>query len=97
MGYVSDTDFENALKSIVITRDQRRTIQSMTKDDLQFYLANIYRSGFEDGAEAMHNKLSQQEEEIRVDWEDVLSIIADIKGIDEKTVKTIDKKLREIF
>ena len=98
MGYVSEESFRNALDSIVVTREQRRTIQGMSKDDLQFYLANIYKSGFEDGAEAMHKKLVPEDiEEIRVDWEDVLSVISSIKDIEEKIVNEIDKKLRETY
>lgn len=105
MGYTSDEAVERIAKDIVVNRQKRREIQSMTKDELQRYLISVYRYGFESGAEAIEKHLAEKAkidteddtEEISIGWEDVLEVIATVKGIGPKMIRAIDDKLKEAY
>ena len=105
MSYVSDEAVQTVLDGLVINRIKRRAIQSMSREDLQRYVVHLYRQGFEDGAEAVQNKLSEKAdvepeddtEEISVAWDDVLAVIGEVKGIGPKMLAAIDSKLREAY
>lgn len=92
---VSEEAVAKAIAELVISREQRRSIQKMSASEMTTYLIGIYRSGFEDGAEAMFQQ--SQENEVKADWEDVLRIIGEVKGIGQKRLADIDKKMREVF
>lgn len=101
--FVSDSAVEKILAELTMSREKRRAIQTMSRDELQRYVVNVYRAGFEDGAEAVQKRLEQaraftdEEEEVTVEWADVLSAIAEIKGIGPKLLQEIDTKLREKY
>ena len=102
MSYVSDAGVEAIIEDLRVTREKRRSIQNMTRDQLQRYLVTLYRAGFEAGADAIQKYLEQtvepaEEEEVSVAWEDVLAVIAKVKGVGPKTPQAIDKKLREEY
>lgn len=102
MSYVSDAGVEAIIEDLRVTREKRRSIQNMTRDQLQRYLVTLYRAGFEAGADAIQKYLEQtvepaEEEEVSVAWEDVLAVIAKVKGVGPKTLQAIDKKLREEY
>ena len=102
MSYVSDTAVEAVIDELRVTREKRRSIQNMTREQLQRYLVHLYRAGFEAGADAIQKYLEQtvepaEEEEVSVAWEDVLAVIAKVKGVGPKTLQAIDKKLREEY
>ena len=107
MSYVSDAAVEAVLADLRVTREKRRAIQNMTKEQLQRYLVNLYRQGYEAGADAIREYLEETHaqaeadtmpfEEIKLDWEDVLSVIATVKGIGPKMLAAIDRKLREEY
>ena len=102
MSYVSDAAVEAIVSELRVTREKRRDIQHMTRDQLQRYLVYLYRAGFEAGADAIQKHLAtlNQEddaEEVSVSWEDVLNVIADVKGIGPKLLGEIDRKLREEY
>lgn len=40
---------------------------------------------------------ASEEEEVKADWDDVLRIIGEVKGIGQKRLADIDKKMREAF
>ena len=88
---------------LIVNRAKKRAIQQMTTKELTTYLVRIYRIGFEDGATACEEaaKLEAEKalpfEEVQVDWDDVLSLIREVKGIGPKTVQAIDSKLKEVF
>ncbi len=75
---------------LVVNREKRKAIQKMDSSTLGAYLVDIYRSGFEDGA----NMILSNEDEVKMDWDDVLGIIAQF--VDDSTVKEIDKKVKEM-
>ena len=102
--YVSDAAVEAVIADLKVTREKRRAIQSMNRDELQRYLVHLYRAGFEAGADAIQKHLAalshaddEGVEEVTVCWEDVLNVIADVKGIGPKLLGEIDKKLREEY
>ena len=106
MSYVSEAAVESIISELTINRDKRRAIQGMSRDELQRYIVNIYRRGFEDGAEAVQKRLEAEKdfrqigsetEEVTVEWSDVLEAIAEIKGIGPKMLQEIDAKLREKY
>lgn len=104
MSYVSDAAVEAIVSELRVTREKRRDIQHMTRDQLQRYLVYLYRAGFEAGADAIQKHLAalshaedEGVEEVTVGWEDVLNVIADVKGIGPKLLGEIDKKLREEY
>lgn len=102
--YVSDQAFEKALAGgKLINREKHRTIKAFTREQMSRYIATVYRHGYEDGAQDVLSHLENVKtedpdtEEVSVDWEDVLKVIAEVKGIGEKTIQRIDEKLREVF
>lgn len=105
MGYVSDAAVEAIIEDLRVTREKRRDIQHMTREQLQRYLVYLYRQGFEAGADAIQKYLEQtvdhaadeNMDEVSVAWEDVLNVIAQVKGVGPKTLQAIDKKLREEY
>ena len=104
MSYVSDAAVEAIVSDLRVTREKRRDIQHMTREQLQRYLVTLYRAGFEAGADAIQRHLAalshaddESAEEVSVSWEDVLNVIADVKGIGPKMLKKIDEKLRETY
>ena len=75
---------------------------------MERYIASIYRSGFEDGASACeealrkeasakHTNPDDEYEEVKADWEDVLRIIGEVKGMTPKMLSDIDRRLKECF
>lgn len=90
---VSEEAVAKAIAELVISREQRRTIQKMNASEMMTYLVGVYRSGFEDGAEAMYQQ--SQEDEVKADWEDVLSLIGEVKGVGAKLLRAIDEHVRE--
>lgn len=106
MRYVSEAAVESIISELTINRDKRRAIQGMSRAELQRYIVNIYRRGFEDGAEAVQKRLETEKdfrqigretEVVTVEWSDVLEAIAEIKGIGPKMLQEIDEKLREKY
>lgn len=100
---VSDKIMNQAIDELIINREKRRAIQQMTTKELTAYLVRIYRFGFEDGADACEQAAKMEAEkalpfeEVQVDWEDVLQLIREVKGIGPKTVAKIDEKLKEAY
>lgn len=106
MSYVTDAAVIKVLDELVITREKRRRIQGMNAKELGAYIVDIYRQGFEAGAEAIEKAMQQEAEsrhadpeaeydEIKADWEDVLRIIGEVKGIGPKLTEAIDRKMKE--
>ncbi len=106
MGWVSDEAFEAVAAGVLVTRERRREIQRMTREQLQRYLCQLYRMAFEDGAEAVETTLREKYEpaqevlpfeEVTVDWDDVMAVIAEVKGIGPQLLRRIDDKLKEKY
>lgn len=107
MGWVSEDSFEEVAAGLIMTREKRREIQKMNRDDLQRYLIRLYKLDFEDGMDALQAMLEQKAEEaeedtlpfeaVTLDWEDVLSVIAKVRGIGPRLLQKIDEKLREEY
>ena len=107
MGYVRPEDFDAAVAGLVITRERRREIQKKSRDELQFWVINLYKAAFEDGINEIEHlfEIRYEEadaeampfEEISVSWEDVLAVIAEVKGVGPKILAGIDKKLKEKY
>ena len=108
IGYVSDYLVTAVLQDLKVNRAKRREIQSMSKEDLQHYLVNLYLAGFEDGAAAIEKRLkkkaeekvkqeAEEAEEVSIGWEDVLEVISTVKGIGPKMLEAIDAKLKEAY
>lgn len=107
MGYVRPEDFDAVVAGLVITRERRREIQKMSRDELQAWVINFYKAAFEDGINQIERlfEVRYEEadaealpfEEISVSWEDVLAVIAEVKGVGPKILANIDKKLKEKY
>lgn len=115
---VSDKAEEEVLKSNMLnmTREKRRAIKNFSTEELQRYLVRIYRYGFQDGCDAVYNRIGKEAEEnpmagtvfkssgkeenveeIQIDWNDILDLIREVKGIGPKTIAAIDEKLKEVY
>ena len=106
---VSDEAFESVLKDGgLINREKHRAIQRFDRRQMERYIASIYRSGFEDGcnavqkavadeAAAKHTNPEDEYEEVKADWDDVLRIIGSVKGMSGEMLKSIDERLREVM
>lgn len=102
--YVSDDAFNAAIDELKVTREKRRQIQSFTQRELAVYIGRLYRMGFEDGANAVQQEVNEEinsikgdDEEISVEWEDVLKVIGSVQGVSEKLLIDIDRKLKEAY
>lgn len=109
---VSDEAFEDAISGGVMSRDTYRRLKQADRKGIERYIASVYRSGFEDGYNEACNSVGEQikaeaaakfsnpdaeYEEVKADWEDVLRIIAEVKGMTPKLTAAIDEKLREVM
>lgn len=95
---VTEEAVQRVLSEMVVNREKRRQIQKMTTEDLKRYLVRIYRMGFEDGADACEQAArneAEETEEVKVDWDDVLRVIGEVKGIGPKMLDAIDQKMKE--
>lgn len=100
MGRVSEAAVARVMAELTMNREKRREIQKLTTEELKRYLVRIYRLGFEDGADACEQAAkmeAEQTEEVKADWDDVLRVIAEVKGIGPKILGAIDEKMREAF
>lgn len=101
--YVSDEAVEAIISELSVTREKRRAIQKMSREELQRYLVGIFRAGFNNGADAIQRHLAtkaeeeEETEEVSIGWEDVLEVIATVKGIGPKTIRAIDERLKETY
>ena len=104
MYVVGQEVLEKVLGELRITREKRRQIQMLSRQDLQRYLIRLYKLGYEDGINAVEGRLGTErdirqkedaEEEVKVDWDDVLKLIGEVRGIGKKLTEAIDKKLKE--
>ena len=70
----------------------------------------VYKHGFEDGLDAVQKavednvtaakaamQIEADTEEVKVDWEDVLNVIATVKGVSGDMLQDIDRTLKEAF
>lgn len=83
---VSDQAVQEVAEKLVISRERRREIQKMSAQDLTRYVTEIYRLGFEDGL---------GEDEVRIDWDDVLALICEVAG--PEIAAEVDRKLKEVY
>ena len=105
---VSNEAFESAVSGGLLSREKYRGIKGFDRRQMERYIASIYRSGFEDGASACeealrkeasakHTNPDDEYEEVKADWEDVLRIIGEVKGMTPKMLSDIDRRLKECF
>lgn len=93
---VSEEAFESVLHGGLLTREQYRKIKNYNRQQMERWTASIYKTGLEDMAKALEEKVEQEaEDESKADWEDVLRIIGEVKGIGAKRLEEIDRKVRE--
>lgn len=104
---VTDQAVDNALNSGVlnITRDKWRKLKNFSREEFLRYIVSIYRDGFQAGCDAVTNKIKAdyvesydpETEEVQVNWEDILALIAEVKGVSPEILSEIDKKMKEVY
>ena len=106
---ISDEVFERVLADgTLINREKHRKLMKFDRKQMERYIASIYRSGYEDGitavqeamkteAAAKHTNPDDEYEEVSVGWEDVMRLIAEVKGATPELLKAIDERLRGEF
>lgn len=106
MYVVGQEILEKVLGELRITREKRRQIQALSRIDLQRYLVRLYKLGYEDGINAVegrfateHDALQKEddEEEVKIEWDDVLKVIGEVRGIGPTLLNAIDAKLKEEY
>lgn len=103
MGIISDDAEKQVISELIVGREKRRQIQNLSRQDLQRYLVRLYRLGFDAGADAVQKQLEEKvqediyEEEVSVDWEDVLKVISEVRGVGPRILQAIDTKLKEVY
>ena len=61
---VTDSAVELVLQDgLKISREKRRAIKNFSPEELQRYIVNIYRNGFQDGCDAVISKINQEAEQ----------------------------------
>ena len=98
---VSDEAFAEATRGSLLTRDQYRAIKGYNRREMELYIASIYRSGFDGCAKAMQKKAeeaaeAEETEEVKRDWEDVLRMIAEVRGMTPEMLTEIDERMRAV-
>ena len=94
MGYVKPEDFDAVVAGLVITREKRREIQKMSREELQRWVINLYKVAFEDGIKEIERRFEIKFVE---EAEDEIRTIAEVKGIGPKILAKIDKKVKETY
>ena len=100
-------------KGFMLSRDEYRTIKGYSREQMTRYVLEVYKHGFGDGldavqkavennalaAEARASEAAEDEdvEEVKMDWSDVLDVIATVKGVSADMIKDIDRTLKERF
>ena len=89
-----------------LTREQVRSIKKMDASSMNHWAITVYRQGFEDGCESVSEKLKKRlketepcpgEEEVQIEWEDILSEISKVKGVGPKMLNAINAHLTSTF
>lgn len=68
----------------MLTRKQYKAIKKMDHNDMNGWIANVYKSGYNDGRESVPG----------IDFEEAKRVILEIRGIGEKKAEAIIEKLR---
>ena len=95
-------------RGFALSRDEFRKIKAFNRQQMTRYVVEIYKRGFEDGLDAVQKAVEdtrakaagpveQDAEEVKVDWEDVLSVIATVKGVSADLLQDIDRTLKEAY
>ena len=91
---VSEEAVAAVKENLVVSREKRRRIQTMSKDELQGYLVALYREGFEDGANAALHGMDDVD---LVEWDTILEVIGKVKGVGPALLQRIDEAVRGEF
>lgn len=88
--------------SVSISREKYRAIKSFGRQTLERYLASVYRNGYRDGAgdaeDAAESLVKHAaEDDVQVEWDDVLAVIGQVRGVTADLLADIDKTLREVY
>lgn len=104
---VSSNAVDNALQSggLNLSREKWRRLKSFSRDDFLRYIVEIYKEGFQAGCDAVTDRIKVEHvesydpetEEVQIDWQDILDLIGEVKGIGPKLKTAIDEKLREVY
>ena len=98
---------ETALRSeiLTLTREKWRRLKNASKEDMLRYILVVYKEGFQAGCDAVTDRIKAEHveafdpdtEEVQIDWQDILDLIGEVKGIGPKLKTAIDEKLREVY
>ncbi|MCQ2602362.1 MAG: hypothetical protein MJ193_00400 [Clostridia bacterium] len=93
-------DIENG--NFATTRDKYREIKSYSHKDMDKFLAQVCINGYLDGVKAAEEALTieakkSSENEVQMDFSDVLSVIGKVKGIGQKRLDEIEKACMKAF
>ena len=104
---VSDSAVDNALNSgeLNLSREKWRKLKNFSREDFLRYIVSIYRDGFQAGCDAITEKIKAdrveaydpETEEVQIDWQDILDLIGEVKGIGPKLKAAIDEKMKEVY
>ena len=97
-------------KGFMLSRDEYRTIKGYSREQMTRYVLEVYKHGFGDGLDAVQKAVEsnaaakaseaaedEDVEEVKMDWSDVLDVIATVKGVSADMIKDIDRTLKERF
>jgi hypothetical protein len=86
---ISDSAVAKVMGEAVLTRDNWKRLQHMSREEMQRYLVAYYRTAFEDGANAVAT--------IEVPWDRILEVISNVKGVGPALLQRIDEAVRGEF
>lgn len=104
---VSENAVEVALRSeaLSLPREKWRRLKNASREDFLRYIVMVYKEGFQAGCDAITDRIKADHvesydpdtEEVQIDWQDILDLIGEVKGIGPKLKTAIDEKLREVY
>lgn len=86
---ISDSAVSKVLGEALLSRDNWKRLQHMSREEMQRYLVAYYRTAFEDGANAVSS--------IEVPWEEIMDVIRSVKGVGPALAERIDQAVRGEF
>lgn len=86
---ISDSAVAKVMGEAVLTRDNWKRLQHMSREEMQRYLVAYYRTAFEDGANAVAT--------VEIPWEKILDVISNVKGVGPALLQRIDEAVRGEF
>lgn len=87
-------------ETVLTSRSMYKAIKNMDHKEFDGFLASLCLEGYQDGvkdADEALRKFKEESGEQEVDFDEVLKVIASVKGVNRKVLDEIEVKCKEAF